>query len=755
MNQKIIWAGPRESDLLYSGMNFFHSITFNGSNQGGNASFTSDIGIRIDHISDREKWHLKNFLQEKLQPFLADPDIRFMFYNPMQGYGLGGEIMQRTLCANSYELTRFFRNKANMRAFAQECIPVVPYVHFKGRVLPNVKFGSLEGCGYILQLPCSSAGVGTYHFSLKECANYVANGSETTEYILSPYLEHAIPINVHMVIFDQACVIFPASYQLVSRQEHEFAYIGGDFHTDLSSEQYALILNSAKDLGDKLRLSGYRGVCGIDFMLTEKALYFLEINARFQASSFLVNKLLWKEGKPSLHILNQMAFDGDKPPIESFGKFQKPESFFSVNGNKLPSWLEQEAKNLPNTFEIIPDGLSSKMELTQGAYLCRVTTEENLCWIDPDFQLRIAPNIQRDTESWRDKILSMDILSLKIGLLTQGIRFSEDAVKEMERLGSIRVGVFQSVDLTFPSGLIINSPYRSKFSDLSPYCVEWDGCRFFLSYENTSISPISLAPADPYRDHMASGGTYFRNAVFLATDRLRVHHEFRCRFKEEGIGCRFCNVKLKTGCFSIKDVCEAIDFYLDHVPFRHFLIGGGSGNEGEESNNILILARHIRSRSDKTIYAMCLPPEDPSVLSEYCKAGINEVGFNLELFDRTIAKSIMPGKGSIPLSQYERAYREAVRLWGNQGAVRSLMVLGLEPLSSFYQGIEWLCKLGVMPIVSVFRPMDNIELSYALPHGNEALANIYQHGMQIAAQYGLMLGPACPACQNNTLSLPL
>ena len=140
---------------------------------------------------------------------------------------------------------------------------------------------------------------------------------------------------------------------------------------------------------------------------------------------------------------------------------------------------------------------------------------------------------------------------------------------------------------------------------------------------------------------------------------------------------------------------------------------------------------------------------------EYHRAGIDAIGFNLELFDRTIAKEIMPGKGAIPLSQYECAFRMAVRLWGNQGAVRSLMVLGLEPLSSFYQGIEWLCSLGVMPIISVFRPMDNIELRSALPPGNEELSDIFQRGTQIASRYGLILGPACSACQNNTLSLPL
>lgn len=755
LEHKLVWVGPKESDMLYSGLDFFRSITFNGSNLTGNTSFTTKINTRIDHISDGSKWHLSTFLRQELFPLLDDPDVRFLFYNPAQGLGLGKEISARMLCVNPPELISFFRNKANMRAFAQEYIPIVPYVHFNGKSLPRVRFDNMEKDGLILQAVHSSSGAGTYQLSLKECEDYVASQSKSEDYILSPYLKHAAPVNVHIVIFDRECIVLPPSFQLISHQDQSFCYIGADFHTDLFLRQSDLILSRAQVLGEQLRLAGYRGICGIDFMLTENELYFLEINPRFQASTFLCNKLLLKEGKPSLHQLNLMAFSGNESPLESFDKFQKPESFFTLCGDWLPVWLESENFKMPSTFEFIMDGLLPDMELTAKAYLCRAVTDEKLSWLDPDFQLRLAPNIQRDAVGWGNKVRSMDPLTLKIGLLNQGIRFSEEANQEMERLGSVRAGVFQSVDLIFPNGFVVNSPYHTKFSELTPYCVELDRSGFCLSYEGTPLSPITLAVTDPYRSRTASGGTLYRNAAFLATDRLRVHHELRCRFKEEGHGCRFCNVRLKTGNFSIRDVCEVIDFYLEHMPFRHFLIGGGSGSAADEQRNILALARHIRSRTDKPIYAMCLPPTDLSVLSEYYDAGIDEIGFNLELFDRDAAALLMPGKGRIPLAQYEMAYKESVRLWGRQGAVRSLMVLGLESMESFYRGIEWLCALGVMPIISVFRPMENIELSRVLPPENKDLADVFLRSTEIAARYGLTLGPTCTECQNNTLSLPL
>lgn len=755
MREKLVWVGPRESDILYSGLNFVRSITFNGSNRDGNTSFTTKISTRINHISGGKQWHLGRFLRENLYPLLADPAVRFVFYNPAQSFGLGEEIEKRTLCVNSKELSNFFRNKANVRAFAQGCIPVVPYVHFTGRTLPDVQFDTFIKNRYILQTVYSSAGEGTHLFSIENCADYVANHSETEEYILSPYLKNASPINVHIVVFERGCIVFPPSFQIISQRDDSFSYVGGDFHTNLSDEQYTLILRYSQALGEKMRNVGYRGVCGIDFMLTKNELYFLEVNTRFQASSFLANKLIKKENKPTLHTLNRMAFDGKDPPLKSFVRFSDPEGFFTISGEQLPGWLKDQDLEFAAPLEIIWDGFAPHMKLTPGAYLCRIVTTKNLCWSSPNDQLYIAPNIQLEPKNWQNKVLSLDPLALKIGLLNQGIRFSPEAKEVIMRKGDIRQGVFQSVDLAFSNGSVINSPYHTKFSDLTPYCIEWNGTDFILSYEGHPLSTITLAPADPYRDRTASGGTRFRDVAFLATDRLRIHHEFRCHFKESGNGCHFCNVKQKTGCFSIADVCEVIDFYLEHMSFRHFLIGGGSGRDADEASNILELVYYIRSKSDKPIYAMCLPPKDLSILSEYHKAGIDEIGFNLELFDRTMAAEIMPGKGQIPLLRYEIAYREAVRLWGRHGNVRSLMVLGLESFDSFYHGVEWLCRLGVMPIVSVFRPMDNIELRHALPPSNEQIEAAFYRGAEIAARYGLMLGPACHACRNNTLSMPL
>ena len=57
---------------------------------------------------------------------------------------------------------------------------------------------------------------------------------------------------------------------------------------------------------------GYRGICGFDYIQTKSQLLFLECNPRFQASTYLLNLTLEKEGLPSIQELNYMAFNHRK-----------------------------------------------------------------------------------------------------------------------------------------------------------------------------------------------------------------------------------------------------------------------------------------------------------------------------------------------------------------------------------------------------------------------------------------------------------
>jgi radical SAM protein (TIGR04043 family) len=66
----------------------------------------------------------------------------------------------------------------------------------------------------------------------------------------------------------------------------------------------------------------------------------------------------------------------------------------------------------------------------------------------------------------------------------------------------------------------------------------------------------------------------------------------------------------------------------------------------------------------------------------------------------------MPGKGSVPLSEYRAAWAEAVRVFGwNQVSTYLLVGLGEDP-DELVAGCEELIAMGVYPFVVPYRPLD-------------------------------------------------
>lgn len=122
---------------------------------------------------------------------------------------------------------------------------------------------------------------------------------------------------------------------------------------------------------------------------------------------------------------------------------------------------------------------------------------------------------------------------------------------------------------------------------------------------------------------------------------------------------------------------------------------------------------------------MCIPPLDAKVLDQFHDAHVTEVAFNIELWDRKLARKWMPGKGAIPLERYLKMLQYATELWGRDGDVRTAFIVGLESKDSLLEGIEKVCSLGVAPILSVFRPIPGTKGENIAPPTDTELLEIY------------------------------
>lgn len=405
-------------------------------------------------------------------------------------------------------------------------------------------------------------------------------------------------------------------------------------------------------------------------------------------------------------------------------------------------------------YEIVEDGYCVNQTAENDAYLYRVIFYENISSLDYEGFCRTHPNVKEPSIEWVYKIKEYgDFYLLKISLINQGVVLSEEVKEYLNLHGGMRWGVYYAVDLVLENGCIVNSPLYTKLVALSPFSIWLVGDDLQLFYYSYNICSVKIKHADPIASKFTTSNIPVKEICLVATDRLRIQHNYFCIFKENNIPCKFCEVQNIQHMFSIDDIIEAIDIYFQEPKeFGHVLIGGLSNAVGYEKENILRIVSQIRKYTLMPIYLMILPPNNIKDIDEYVEAGITELGFNLECFDRAKAGFYMPGKGKISLKQYEDALKYAVKKLGRNGAVRSAFVIGLESDKSVLEGVRYLCSFGVAPIFSVFRPIHGTEMQDIVPYSNERLFRLVKKAEQICEEYGMKMGPECIACQNNTLS---
>lgn len=760
----LIWTGPRESDKEYTGDFFKGAVTLYGGRKKENKAFclTKDYRINHNHITEEQTDFM---VENEIMLIEKNPSVKFMSYNPNLIFGCKEDVVKHTVCLNDEKIMRFLDSKISFRKFSEKFVHTLHSEQILGK---ECRFGELckRFPGYvkwIVQSDIASGGYQTFLLGAENEKEIAEKIESNEEYLVSPYYEENIPINVHAIIYEQDILITPGSIQVMGVDRNRMLYRGADYiaYRDIQPQILEQFLNDVEILCKQIQKLGYRGVLGIDAIIVDEVAWILEVNNRFQASTILINKTLQENGMPSIHELNYESFC--RPYSKKIDK--KVLASLKINYSMyafIQDDQEYHAMNILNAYnhekmvtDYIDDGFISWQKAEAEAYLFRLVFKTNIVNITDKKSVRLHPNLQAPSGEWYSDIVNgKDYKKIKISLLNQGVVLDNDVKKYLLGKGGMREGVYFSVDMTLDGKYIVNSPLAVKFATLSPYRVMMEKERLYLYYYGKRVCTIKIDFADKLAKKTTSRGVQVGRMCLLATDRLRLQNSDFCTFKEQGVPCQFCEAQYRGSGFNADDIIEAANMYLNEseCSFRHILVGGLSNHIGLEKDAICKIVKHIRMRSDKPIYLMCLPSFNLTDIEEYVRCGVTEIGFNLEVFDRKLAKQYMPGKGAIPLERYRAALKKAVELLGNKGAVRTAFVLGLEDMDSLLQGVEYVCGLGVAPIFSVFRPIPSTKMENVNPPENEWLLEAYLKAELICRKYGLKLGPDCPACQNNTLA---
>jgi radical SAM protein (TIGR04043 family) len=245
----------------------------------------------------------------------------------------------------------------------------------------------------------------------------------------------------------------------------------------------------------------------------------------------------------------------------------------------------------------------------------------------------------------------------------------------------------------------------------SPYQVR-DGAVFRNGLSlGLSVEPVSRPKF--YDLETADGVPYQQIALLHGKDVLATTVVQTCIRYDEATRCRFCSIEesLRSGATvaaktpkQLAEVAEAA-VRLDGVTQMVMTTGTTTGPDRGARNLVRCVRAVLEAVPGLPIQVQIEPPGDLSVISDLYSAGATSIGIHVESLDDDVRRRWMPGKSTVPLTEYDAAWDEAVRVFG-RNRVSTYLLIGMgENADELVAGAARLIDRGIYPFVVPLRPM--------------------------------------------------
>ena len=182
---------------------------------------------------------------------------------------------------------------------------------------------------FFIQSEISSGGKGTYFYTSENEKEIYKKLKYSSCYLVSPLIENAVTYNVHICVSNKQYWISPISRQISNFLEYHPLYGGSDF----SNTHSMAIPRQIDMIAQKLKELGFRGICGVDFMIADNVFIYIECNNRFQGSSATLDYLLKTNNLPSLYQLFIRAHNGDSLPTIAANQYKQTKCMYFTDSN--------------------------------------------------------------------------------------------------------------------------------------------------------------------------------------------------------------------------------------------------------------------------------------------------------------------------------------------------------------------------------------------------------------------------------------
>lgn len=297
MENNYYWIGSRQSDCAKDSF-LFGSITRFGKDTNTNRSFCNNA-FTTNYIK---------FITIAMEKILErDSQALFLFGNEANAYKIPKHLFDKVDCLNDFATLQAVNNKLFLRSYIEKYANtpfsvVLNFTSASNYDFVKKLFNNIYDT-FVLQSPVGDGGIGSHIVHSPDDKIDIAS-----EYVLvTPYISNALPVNIHFAIDCIGVHIFQPSIQIIS---NKLNYVGSDYilFQLLSNSLQHRIISFTQIIAQQLAKLGCRGLMGIDILVQENNLLFLECNLRYQGSTRLLNKTLTEAGYPSVFQIQHDCF---------------------------------------------------------------------------------------------------------------------------------------------------------------------------------------------------------------------------------------------------------------------------------------------------------------------------------------------------------------------------------------------------------------------------------------------------------------
>ena len=349
---------------------------------------------------------------------------------------------------------------------------------------------------------------------------------------------------------------------------------------------------------------------------------------------------------------------------------------------------------------------------------------------------------------------------LKLELMAEGIDVSIEARESIMGPGMLKpltladYASTSGIGLRLEDNIWVNAPiseYNPNFVTRPRHRLLYENGGFLVTSGKLQVKAQPV-PVPAYHQLTNRWGHKYTSYAITHTDRVRISPVEGC-----ALTCQFCDSPYEYSYRkkSIEGLIDSVAVALSDpvLPARHVMISGGTPRAEDYHYENEVYQHVCAAFPDVDVDVMMIPVPgllDPQTLLDF---GVNELAINLELYNEEYSRRCMTGKWKIGRDSILDFIGKVVDKFGSK-RVRSLLLVGLEPVEDTLRGVEALAQRGCEPVLSPFRPDPATPLRHLRPPGAEVLAEVYERSAELTSRLGVRLGPKCIPCQHNTLTFP-